>query len=66
MNVSCSQVLEFDCQNNSDLCLTHVLENWLTGTPPPTLNGLIKALKSHAVDHGDIASTLEAQYARAV
>ena len=66
MNISCSQVLEFDCQNNSDLCLTHVLEHWLTRTPPPTLNGLIEALKSPAVGRDDIASTLEAHNATAV
>ena len=51
-----------DYQNNCDLCLTNVLEHWLIRSPPPTMNDLIKALKSPSIRREDIANNIEAMY----
>ena len=56
--VSCTQMIEFDYQNKSNLCFTEMMENWLTGTPPPTLNDLIEALTSPTIGREDIASNV--------
>ena len=51
--------MKCDYQNMSNLCMTCLLEHWLTQTPPPTLIDLIEALKSPAIGHGDIVSNIE-------
>ena len=55
-------MIESDDHGKTNHCLTHVLEHWLSQTPPPILIKLAEALKSPAVRRRDIASNVEALF----
>ena len=57
-----TQAIKRDYQNESGVCFTNLLEQWLTGsTPAPTLGALIHALKSRVISRGDIAQQMESK-----
>ena len=57
-----TQAIKRDYQNESGVCFTKLLEQWLTGsTPAPTLGALIHALKSRVISRGDIAQQMESK-----
>ena len=53
------QAIKTDYQNDSGMCFTKLLEQWLT--PAPTLQALIHALKSPVISRGDFAKELESK-----
>ena len=57
---SCSQAIESDHQNRSEVCYTRLLEHWLAQTPPPSLTDLLTALRSPSIGHRDTASKVQA------
>ncbi|XP_064405548.1 uncharacterized protein LOC135350490 isoform X3 [Halichondria panicea] len=62
VNEGTLDAIKRDYQNESGVCFTKLLEQWLTGfTPAPTLGALIHALKSPVISRGDIAQQMESK-----
>ncbi|XP_064382988.1 uncharacterized protein LOC135331680 [Halichondria panicea] len=62
VNEGTLDAIKRDYQNESGVCFTNLLEQWLTGsTPAPTLGALIHALKSRVISRGDIAQQMESK-----
>ena len=57
---TCSQAIESDYQNKSDVCFTRLLEHWLAQTPPPNMTDLLTALQSPSIGHRDTVSKVQA------
>ena len=56
---SCSQAIESDHQNRSEVCYTRLLEYWLAQSPP-NVTDLLTALRSPSIGHRDTASKVQA------
>ncbi len=54
------QEIQHNHHHVAEACLTGMLEHWLTqADPPPSWLALIEALRSPALDRGNIASEID-------
>ncbi|XP_064385325.1 uncharacterized protein LOC135334177 isoform X4 [Halichondria panicea] len=62
VNEGTLDAIKRDYPNDSDMCFTKLLEQWLTRfTPAPTLGALIQALESPVISRGDFAQQMESK-----